>query len=296
MTEFQFNLADRIQKIQSINQLYDLEYNSYISFSGGKDSSVLSALFDLALPKNEIPRVYINTGIEYKMMIQHVERERERDARIVVIQPTQNIKEMLESVGYPFKSKEHSMYLSIFQNSGYTKTITRYLNRGNYFECPSKLKYQFTDEYKIKTSSKCCSKLKKEPASIWAKENNKTITITGMRSSEGGLRAEHKGCTVFAEDKTLKKFHPLQPIDDSFIDEFIKTFNIQLCELYYPPFNFKRTGCKGCPYSLNLEEQLEIMSYLLPEERKQCEYIWKPVYEEYRRIGYRLHNEQPLLF
>ena len=34
-----------------------------------------------------------------------------------------------------------------------------------------------------------------------------------------------------------------------------------------------------------------IMDKLLPEERKQCEMIWKPVYNEYRRIGYRLDKE-----
>lgn len=33
-----------------------------------------------------------------------------------------------------------------------------------------------------------------------------------------------------------------------------------------------------------------ILSVYLPAERKQCEYIWKPVYTEYRRIGYRLEN------
>ena len=31
-----------------------------------------------------------------------------------------------------------------------------------------------------------------------------------------------------------------------------------------------------------------IADKVLPNERKQCEFIWKPVYEEYRRIGYRL--------
>lgn len=59
-------------------------------------------------------------------------------------------------------------------------------------------------------------------------------------------------------------------------------------ELYYPPYNFKRTGCKGCPYALGLQEQLEVMYTLMPEEYRQCELIWKPVYDEYRRIGYRL--------
>lgn len=70
--------------------------------------------------------------------------------------------------------------------------------------------------------------------------------------------------------------------------EFIKLNKIRLCELYYPPYNFKRSGCKGCPYSLNLQNQLDVMAQYMPEELKQCEAIWKPVYDEYRRIGYRL--------
>ena len=78
---------------------------------------------------------------------------------------------------------------------------------------------------------------------------------------------------------------------------YIKQKDIKLCKLYYPPYNFNRTGCKGCPYSLQLQKQLEVMARLLPNERKQCELIWKPVYEEYRRIGYRLDKyEQGKLF
>ena len=76
MTENEFILADRIQKIKSINELYDLENNAYISFSGGKDSTVLSKLIDEALPNNKIPRLYLNTGIEYLMIVSFVERER----------------------------------------------------------------------------------------------------------------------------------------------------------------------------------------------------------------------------
>ena len=77
MTENEFLLADRIQKIKSMNELYNLEENAYISYSGGKDSTVLSHLIDEALPDNKIPRVYLNTGIEYLMIVSFVERERE---------------------------------------------------------------------------------------------------------------------------------------------------------------------------------------------------------------------------
>lgn len=78
---------------------------------------------------------------------------------------------------------------------------------------------------------------------------------------------------------------------------YIESRNIELCRLYYHPFDFKRTGCKGCPYAIDLQDQLEIMDKYLPNERKQCELIWKPVYDEYRRIGYRLKRvEEKRLF
>lgn len=288
MTENEFLLADRITKIKSINEQYDLEHNAYISFSGGKDSTVLSHLIDEALPDNKIPRVYLNTGIEYKDIVAFVERE--RDCRIVIVKPSQNIKTILEQFGYPFKSKEHSLYVSVFQNSGITKTVDRYLNRPDTrFQCPPKLRYQFTKDFDIKVSNKCCYKLKKDVAEKWSRENNRTITITGMRKNEGGLRAEIKGCTIFNEGK-LKKFHPLLPLEDNFVEWYIQERNIKLCKLYYEPYNFKRTGCKGCPYSLDLQNQLYVMACYLPEERKQCELIWGKIYEEYRRIGYRLDN------
>ena len=65
MTENEFLLSDRITKIKSMNDMYDLEHNAYISFSGGKDSTVLHYLLDEALPNNKIPRLFLNTGIEY---------------------------------------------------------------------------------------------------------------------------------------------------------------------------------------------------------------------------------------
>lgn len=58
----EFILHDRIDKIKSIIHRYG-EENFYISFSGGKDSTVLSALVDIALPDNQIPRVYADTGL-----------------------------------------------------------------------------------------------------------------------------------------------------------------------------------------------------------------------------------------
>lgn len=297
--DFELTLFDRIEVIKTMNKKYDLENNAYISFSGGKDSTILHYLIDMALPNNKIPRVFINTGIEYNYIVEFVKELAIKDDRFVIIKPTQAIKPMLEKYGYPFKSKQHSHNLAIFQNSGITLSIKRYLGiieSSTKFRCPNGLKYQFTSDFKLKCSEKCCYKMKKEPAKKWEKENNKSITLTGMRKEEGGERASI-GCIVTDKEKNLVKFHPLLVVDDEFENWFINKFNIQLCRLYYPPFNFKRTGCRGCPYSLDLQEQLTTMSIYLPSERKQCEYIWKPVYDEYRRIEYRLtKNEQTKLF
>lgn len=67
VSDEQFTLIDRLQKIEATINKYG-EDKFTISFSGGKDSVVLSALVDLALPGNKIPRVYANTGIELNMV------------------------------------------------------------------------------------------------------------------------------------------------------------------------------------------------------------------------------------
>lgn len=117
MNDFEFMLEDRIAKIKAINEQYDLENNGYISFSGGKDSCVLSKIIDLALPNNKIPRVYFNTGIEYKDMVDFVKDLANNDSRFQIIASGVNIKKMLEKDGYPFKSKQHAHNWAIYNNN-----------------------------------------------------------------------------------------------------------------------------------------------------------------------------------
>lgn len=214
-----------------------------------------------------------------------------KDSRIQIVNVGKNIRETLDKVGYPFKSKEHSQKLYEYKKGLRGKAILKYFKiiPGGFQPCPDKLMYQIESDCNLNISHLCCFEFKKKPAKEWAKKNNKSITITGMRKDEGGTRAT-TSCTSFS-GKELKRFHPLFIVDDKFEDWFIKTRNIKLCDLYYPPYNLTRTGCKGCPFTPWIEEDLQMMSILLPEEEKQCEIIWKPVYDEYRRIGYRLKKK-----
>lgn len=291
MTEFEFELQDRITKIRSINELHNLEANAFISFSGGKDSTVLSELIDLALPDNKIPRVFFNTGLEYKAILDFVKEKQKEDTRFIVYNSGVKVREMLETKGYPFKSKEFAQKMCTYQRSGECKTVTDYLgitgNKAKSFQCPTKLKSCFTKDFDLKVSDKCCKELKKKVSEKWSCKNNKPICVTGMTRIEGRVRKSHNICTVFTENK-LHKFHPLFPVSASFVDTFVETYNVQLCSLYYPPYNFERTGCKGCPFNLKLKQDLEKMQELLPSEYKQCQILWGKVYDKYKDLGYRL--------
>lgn len=269
-------LFDRLEIIKSTIKKYG-EENFYISFSGGKDSTVLHYLVDMALPDNKIPRVFINTGIEYNDIVNFVKELASSDDRFVILQPTKSVKQTLDTYGYPFKSKEHSLKVGAYKRGSRTRSILEYKNgfegvESSRFQCPKKLMYQYEDSFKLNISDKCCYKLKKEPVKKWEKQNSKKITMTGMRKAEGGQRANISKCVITKQGEIVK-FHPLLVVNDEFEQWFIEKYKVKLCRLYYPPFNFDRTGCKGCPFALHLQNQLEVMEHFLPRERAMRDYL-----------------------
>lgn len=207
------------------------------------------------------------------------------------------IKPTLEEVGYPFKSKYHSKILATYQNSGDTESVNVYCRRKDprsgvmkHSEhlCPKVLLYQFSKDFKLKVSPKCCDRMKKDPLHKWSKENNRPYSIIGIMPSEGGER-ETAQCLAFKGGK-LKAFQPLVPVTKEWEEWFINEYNIDISDIYKPPYNLRRTGCKGCPFAIEIQKELDTLERFFPEEKRQCEIIWRPVYEEYRRLGYRLRR------
>lgn len=155
---------------------------------------------------------------------------------------------------------------------------------------PKKLMYQFNQDFKLKVSDRCCVEFKEKPLIEWQKQHKKPIKIIGLMREEGGRRNK-VNCILYKRGK-IKAFMPLAKVTKDWEEWFIKEHKIKLCELYYEPYNFERTGCKGCPYNIHIQDELDILKEKLPSEYKQCEYLWKPVYDEYRRINYRLKGEE----
>ena len=293
MTDNEFLLEDRLTKIKSTMNQYG-EENFAMSWSGGKDSCVMSALFDMALPNNRIPRVYADTALDLSIMRDFIKEEMKRDDRIVEIKPTVNVKNMLEEEGYPFSSKRFSDTLCKYQKDGISGNwVKHYLGvhedgkqwKGNY-KCPKSLKYCFSPDFNIKVSDRCCKRMKEDILDNYRKENGYKYHIIGLMAEEGGRR-QSVGCFAFKSGK-FRAFQPLAPLTKEWESWFIEKYEVRICDIYKPPYNYQRTGCKGCPFSLHLQEELDMLQEYFPNDRKACEKLWKPVYDEYRRIGYRL--------
>ena len=72
----------------------------YVSFSGGKDSTVLLYLVREIYP--EITGVYVDTGLEYPEVKEFV-RQHEN---VEILRPKMNFRQVIMKYGYPFISKE----------------------------------------------------------------------------------------------------------------------------------------------------------------------------------------------
>lgn len=74
----------------------------YVSFSGGKDSTVLLDLVRQDYPN--VPGVFVDTGLEFPEIREFV---RQHD-NIEWVKPKMNFKAVIQKYGYPFISKEVS--------------------------------------------------------------------------------------------------------------------------------------------------------------------------------------------
>ena len=76
--------------------------NVYVSFSGGKDSTVLLDIVRQMYP--DVPAVFVDTGLEYPEIREFVKTF----DNVTWLKPKMNFRQVIEKYGYPFISKEVS--------------------------------------------------------------------------------------------------------------------------------------------------------------------------------------------
>lgn len=96
------------------------ESGVYVSFSGGKDSTVLLDLVRQDYPK--VPAVFVDTGLEYPEIREFVKTF----DNVEWLRPKMTFKQVIEKYGYPFFSKETSEAIY-----GARKYLTEIRNREN---------------------------------------------------------------------------------------------------------------------------------------------------------------------
>lgn len=82
----------------------EYEGDVYVSFSGGKDSTVLVDIID-DMGYKDIPLVYVDTGLEYPEIKEFVKSYGDR---VTWLRPKLSFRQVIEKYGYPMFSKEIS--------------------------------------------------------------------------------------------------------------------------------------------------------------------------------------------
>lgn len=151
---------------QRIYEFYVKMYGRiYVSFSGGKDSTVLLHLVRSMYP--EVPAVFVDTGLEYPEIRDFVKTV----DNVIWLKPKMNFRKVLEVYGYPIISKIQAKYIREVQNgtTEYTRNKRLYGKNGTSVGMISK-KWQFLINSEIKVSEKCCDVMKKRPLNIYEKK------------------------------------------------------------------------------------------------------------------------------
>jgi 3'-phosphoadenosine 5'-phosphosulfate sulfotransferase (PAPS reductase)/FAD synthetase len=239
----------------------------YLSFSGGKDSTVLKRIIE-SMGYN-IPCVFSNTGLEMPEIVKFARAQK----NVVEIRPKVDYNTVWKKVGIPIGSKKVSRQIRTLKagptGGGHTyklydEGITKAGHSAPSWKIAKKWR-KFIDS-DIKTSEQCCDYLKKEPIATFEKLSGlKGRSFTGMMASEGGYRAEMTQCNTF-EGKTTRSSPMLFWSDDD-VFAYIEKFNVEICSVYFDRTikhngvdviipGEKRTGCMFCGFGAHLEKGL----------------------------------------
>ena len=264
----------------------------YVSFSGGKDSTVLLDIVRKDYPNVEA--VFVNTGLEYPSVRLFAESKE----NVTMLRPTMNFRDVIIKYGYPIISKTVSHNVGVARrnpNGNVMKNIFDPNKKGPY--AMNRFNYLLKAPFLV--SEKCCDEMKKKPASAIKKK-----PILGVMASESKMRTDswlHNGCNAYdmkkpssrpisfwTENDILQyilenKIEIAKPYGKvEIIDEYEDKINGQMriedfiggfenCKLYTT--GEKRTGCIFCMFGITQDKDRFIR--LAEQEPTLCDYVMR---------------------
>jgi len=233
--------------------------NVYVSFSGGKDSTVLLHLVRSLYP--EVKAVFVDTGLEYPEIKEFVKTIKNVDT----LTPSKNFTQVIKEYGYPVVSKNVSRYVRDLQNPTDKNERTRDVRLGKTHSKVGTLpkKWMKLVDAPFKCSEQCCDIMKKKPIKDFEKKT-KMKPFIGMMADESRsrrLKFAKNNCNSFNQKNPQS--NPLSFWTEQDILQYIKDFNIPYCDKIYGDIiiedkvyrttKAKRTGCMFCMFGVHME-------------------------------------------
>ena len=233
----------------------------YVSFSGGKDSTVLKHIVDSMY--DNIPAVFVNTGLEYPEIQQFVREIKAGkydcfSSNVEIIRPEMRFDEVVRKHGYPAigkkqsntisharKNIEQGKYTLRVRHMGITpdeaeqmglelpseEMLARYEKTadGSMYNIPQ---YRNMLDADFRVSDLCCNEMKKKPMAKYHKETGRKPIIGTMASESMQRRSAwlKNGCNAFNANKPSSQ--PLSFWTEQDIFQYIKKYNVPICSVY----------------------------------------------------------------
>ena len=296
---------------EKIEQWYDAWGGKcYVSFSGGKDSTVLAYLVAKELSRYRTPiypltLVFVNTGLEYPEIQRFVndyaawlQRQFPRiEVQLVRLRPKLNIRQVIAKYGYSIIGKDVAHRIETARRSPDSRSmkllrgeVLRTDGEKSIYNC-EKWEYLLSAPFLI--SDKCCGIMKKSPAKSYEHRADTKPTMATM-AEESLLRMQkwrETGCNAFEGKRPLSKpmsFWTEQDVLRFIVDRQIpiasvygdivasdgeNDYNATLIDCKLHCTGCQRTGCMFCAFGAHLEKgenRFERMKHTHPKHYDFC--------------------------
>lgn len=278
------------------------EEGVYISFSGGKDSTVLLHL--VREMYSRVPAVFVDTGLEYPEIRDFVKTF----DNVTWLRPKMNFRQVIEKYGYPFIGKEVSQDVYEAKRNRPDARVrqkfdpeSQYNKRYKGIYCRERWSF-FLDDDAPNISHMCCHVMKKAPSKDYEKMTKK-VPFIGMMAEESQARRRkwiEEGCNSFNSKRPTS--NPMSFWTEQDVLYYIHKYGIQIASVYgevvadtevegqmdFSEYGFdisgqtfkttgvKRTGCMFCGYGCHHDACPSRFERMKVTHPKQYNYIMKP--------------------